>query len=411
MGKEISIIVPVYNVDGYLERCIESIQSQTMKDLEILLVDDGSTDASGAICDRYAEADSRIRVLHKPNGGLVGARQAGIRMSTGKYVAFADSDDWMEADMYGSLYECACRQNADAVIEGMKEDVLGEIREKKNLMPEGVYHSEEDVDFFVGGMISCEDYFCSGVQPYLWNKLFKRELVMRHMPGIDSRIKVGEDAVAVYPMLAMAERKVVSGECHYHYCIREDSMMTRIDEAKKEYDNARLVDKALIDFFEKSGALCRVEQQLKRYTVCNVLTRAYAISAELVGEELFPFQNIQQGKPLVIYGAGAFGRAVHGYIAARKAWKLKAWVDADAERYRRLCMPVQTLEETEIGAEDIIVIAMLRKKAKETVEKRLIEHGARLEQIRWIEGLSDSAVESLCGQNALMDKKPENART
>ena len=71
MGKEISIIVPVYNVDGYLERCIESIQSQTMKDLEILLVDDGSTDASGAICDRYAEADSRIRVLHKPNGGLV----------------------------------------------------------------------------------------------------------------------------------------------------------------------------------------------------------------------------------------------------------------------------------------------------------------------------------------------------
>ncbi len=76
-----------------------------------------------------------------------------------------------------------------------------------------------------------------------------------------------------------------------------------------------------------------------------------------------------------------------------------------------MCMPVQTLEETEIGAEDIIVIAMLRKKAKETVEKRLIEHGARLEQIRWIEGLSDSAVESLRGQNALMDKKPENART
>lgn len=382
-----------------------------MRNLEIVLVDDGSTDASGDICDQYAAADSRIRVLHRQNGGLVSARQAGIKMSTGKYIGFADSDDWMETVMYESLYEKARQQNADVVIEGMKEDVLGQSREKKNLIPEGIYCSEEGARLFYSSMISCEDFYCAGIQPYLWNKLFKRELVMRHMPGIDSRIKVGEDAVAVYPMLAMAERKVVSGECHYHYCIREDSMMTRIDEAKKEYDNARLVDKALIDFFEKSGVLSRVEQQLKRYTACNVLTRAYAISAELVGEELFPFQNIQQGKPLVIYGAGAFGRAVHGYISARKAWKLKAWVDADAERYRRLCMPVQTLEETEIGAEDIIVIAMLRKKAKETVEKRLIEHGARLEQIRWIEGLSDSAVESLCGQNALTDKKPENART
>ena len=401
MERKVSIIVPVYNVERYLPRCIESIQGQTMKDLEILLVDDGSTDASGEICDGYAAADPRIRVLHKQNGGLVSARQAGIRMSTGKYVAFADSDDWMEADMYGSLYEKARSQDADAVIEGMKEDVLGDGKEKRNLMPEGFYGPKEDAAFFCSKMISCEDFFCAGVQPYLWNKLFKREIVMRHMLGINPHIKVGEDAAAVYPMLAMAERKVVSRECHYHYCIRNTSMMHSFEDARKEYENAGLVDKALRDSFERLGILSQVEGQLKRYMACNVLTRAFGATAGFSEEGLFPFQDIPQGKAVVVYGAGAFGKAVHSFASGAGAWNLKAWIDADAMRYRRLGMPVRTLEEAEVSAEDIVVIAVLRRKTKEVVEERLISHGVRREQIRWIEGLSDSAVERICKQEVL----------
>lgn len=400
MEREISIIVPVYNVERYLPRCIESIRHQTMKDLEILLVDDGSTDASGEICDRYAAADPRIRVLHRPNGGLVSARQAGLRASAGRYVAFADSDDWMEDDMYGSLYEKARSQDADAVMEGMKEDVLGDSRERRNLMPEGPYCSEEDAEFFCGRMISCEDFFCAGIQPYLWNKLFRRELAMRHMPGIDPHIRVGEDAAAVYPMLAMAGRKVVSGECHYHYCIRESSMMHSLEDAGKEYGNAALVDKALKGSFERLGILSRVEGQLKRYMACNVLTRAFGAAAGLSAEGLFPFRDVRQGKAVAVYGAGAFGRAVHGYVSGTGAWNLKAWVDADAGRYRRLGMPVRTLEETEIGAEDIVIIAVLRRKTKEAVEEQLTGHGVRRGQIRWIEGLSGGAVERLCGLGA-----------
>ena len=400
MEREISIIVPVYNVERHLPRCIESIRRQTMKDLEILLVDDGSTDSSGEICDRHAAEDPRIRVLHRQNGGLVSARQTGLRMSTGRYVAFADSDDWMEADMYGSLYEKARSQDADAVLEGMKEDVLGDIREKRNLMPEGLYCSEEDAELFCGRMISCEDFFCAGVQPYLWNKLFRRELAMGHMLGIDPRIRVGEDAAAVYPMLAMAGRKAVSGGCHYHYCIREGSMMHSSDDATKEYGNARLVDRALRGSFGRLGILHQMDGQLKRYMACNVLTRAFGATAGLSADGLFPFRDVRQGKAVAVYGAGAFGRAVHGYVSGTGAWDLKAWIDADAGRYRRLGMPVRTLEETGIGAEDTVIIAVLRKKTKEAVEGQLIGHGVRREQIRWIGGLSDSAVERLCGLEA-----------
>lgn len=96
----ISIIVPVYNVEKYLERCIESIVNQTYKDIEIILVDDGSPDNCPVICDRYAEKDNRIKVIHKQNGGLINARKSGLEIAQGDYIGFVDSDDWIEPEMY-----------------------------------------------------------------------------------------------------------------------------------------------------------------------------------------------------------------------------------------------------------------------------------------------------------------------
>ena len=97
---QISVIVPVYNVQRYLRRCVDSILSQTFSNLEVILVDDGSPDRCGAICDEYAAADPRVKVIHKPNGGLSSARNAGIEAAAGEYLAFVDSDDWLDADMF-----------------------------------------------------------------------------------------------------------------------------------------------------------------------------------------------------------------------------------------------------------------------------------------------------------------------
>ena len=103
----ISVIVPVYNVEKYLRQCLDSIINQTYRNLEIILVDDGSTDSSGIICDEYAQIDARIKVIHKENGGLSSARNAGLDVCTsgGDFIAFVDSDDWLEPDMYERLYE------------------------------------------------------------------------------------------------------------------------------------------------------------------------------------------------------------------------------------------------------------------------------------------------------------------
>lgn len=115
----ISVIIPVYNVEQYLVRCMNSVLNQTYKNLEIILVDDGSTDNSGIMCDEYAEKDSRVKVIHKSNGGLSSARNAGLDIAKGEYIGFVDSDDWISADMYSMLYELINRGNYDISICGI----------------------------------------------------------------------------------------------------------------------------------------------------------------------------------------------------------------------------------------------------------------------------------------------------
>ena len=141
MEKKISVIVPVYKVEEYLCRCVDSIINQTYKNLEIILVDDGSPDSCGRICDEYAEKDSRIKVIHKENGGLSSARNAGLDIATGDYIGFVDSDDFIDAEMYSMLYEMI--KNADVEISGVngrsfveEEHLLPYIAGRKNISKE-----------------------------------------------------------------------------------------------------------------------------------------------------------------------------------------------------------------------------------------------------------------------------------
>lgn len=118
MPPKVSVVVPVYNVERYIHQCVDSLINQTLKDIEIILVDDGSPDGCGAICDAYAKQDARIRVVHKANGGLASARQAGLELVKGLYCIACDSDDWVDLDMYETLYNKAILEDADMVVCG-----------------------------------------------------------------------------------------------------------------------------------------------------------------------------------------------------------------------------------------------------------------------------------------------------
>ncbi|GAE35933.1 glycosyltransferase family 2 protein [Halalkalibacter akibai] len=157
MIPKISIIVPVYNVELFLHKCIISILSQTFKDFELILINDGSTDKSGEICDVYSQKDSRIKVIHKKNEGQSSARNKGLEIARGDYIGFVDSDDWIEQDMYKTLYESSIKANADIAVIGFRE-----VNEKGNVLSEYLPQN-----LLLGEILK---------KAYPWNKIFKRDL-------------------------------------------------------------------------------------------------------------------------------------------------------------------------------------------------------------------------------------------
>lgn len=217
----ISVIVPVYNVEAYLPRCIDSILAQTYRNLEIILVDDGTKDASDKICDAYAEKDNRIRVIHKPNGGLSSARNAGIDIATGEYLAFVDSDDWIEPDTYEHLLSAALRYDVKLVCAG-RYDVDSATGEKKK----GLCPPREEV--VTGTEMARRIFLWENMDSASWDKLYHRCLFreIRFPLG-----KIVEDVPIMYLIALDAGKVAMCDKPVYNYYHRPGSITTaRISE-------------------------------------------------------------------------------------------------------------------------------------------------------------------------------------
>lgn len=206
----ISIIIPVYNGEKYLRPCIDSILHQTYQHWELLLIDDGSPDSSGAICDEYA-SDPRISVVHKENGGQASARNQGVAMAKGEYISFVDCDDWLETDMYERMVQTMHSQQAEIIICGYIEEYKS--RQKK-VHADGemkVYEASEALKLVLRGKIGS----------YLWSMLFRREVVQELMPDLNPY----EDHATIFKWISHAHRVVVLHQAFYHYRQLESSSL------------------------------------------------------------------------------------------------------------------------------------------------------------------------------------------
>lgn len=212
---KISIIVPVYNVEKYLSRCIESILNQSITDLEIILVNDGSKDSSGKICDQYAERDSRIKVIHKINEGPSVARNIGIECSSGSYIGFVDSDDYIAEDMYEVLLNNIEKENADISMCDLIHCYEGEVISTECEKEYCVWDSKEAIKVVMEAKKT-------SVTPV--NKLYKRELFeqIRYPKDISS----GEDGFVIIDLLLISKKVVFTSEKKYYYIHRKNSITT-----------------------------------------------------------------------------------------------------------------------------------------------------------------------------------------
>lgn len=207
----ISVIVPIYNTKPYLRKCVDSILAQTHRDLEVILVDDGSPDGSGAICDDYARKDSRVRVVHKPNGGLSDARNAGMAIMTGQYVGFVDSDDWIEPTMYEKLLEALLRFDADMSIGGVADD-----SERSGAVTTFKTSDYGEAPFAEDRIAAMRRYFRGSWSA--WDKLYRAELFQ----GITYPVgEVNEDEAIVLHLLGRCRRVCYTNEVFYHYMHRD----------------------------------------------------------------------------------------------------------------------------------------------------------------------------------------------
>lgn len=216
MKPYLSIIVPIYNTERYLEKCIGSILEQKFGEYELILVDNGSTDKSLIICKTYEEKDSRIRVIHKEHGEVMSARKAGFDISQGKFVSFVDSDDWMEADYYDILMDYTKLEDVDIILmSGYQEDSGQKCRKVQTRLRQGVYHKNEIIKILVRG----------GIIPALWLKIFRSELVGKNINFISDNVFRGEDLLCSYACLMDAHTVMVQNNNQYHYVQHGSSLM------------------------------------------------------------------------------------------------------------------------------------------------------------------------------------------
>lgn len=244
----ISVIVPVYNVEKYLNRCIDSILSQTYQDYEVILIDDGSTDESGSICDWYSQKQEKIKVCHKENGGLMSAWMKGVEESSGNYLCFVDSDDWIEKEM---LYEM------EKELSGTVKEIVvcnhsidrenGERRLEKNGLFPGIYEGIKIENDMIPYILGNENRTVSFSRCM---KLISKELITDNIIFCNTSLKMGEDVSIMLPALLDVQRIVIMKDAYfYHYYYNKASTVHKYD--RNLYTNIQLLRQVMLNIVIK----------------------------------------------------------------------------------------------------------------------------------------------------------------
>lgn len=280
---KISIVMPVYNVEPYIRKCLDSVINQTYSNLEIICIDDGSTDNSGKICDEYVEKDRRIRVFHKHNGGVSSARNIGLNNLTGDYVGFVDPDDWIEPDMYEILMNASLNSNADISASNYTKDTAESSVIMTNTEAIGSLPFNRDKLILYAFK---RDYY-RGFGAYLCTKLFKSELINGLL--FDENISVGEDIIFFAQAAVKTRTAVYTDKPLYRYFQREVSLFHSGDINKRS--GSPIAYSNIINLFEENKIDPDIVIWVKRFYVYHASLLAELAYKQRNFEKLIFFQN------------------------------------------------------------------------------------------------------------------------
>lgn len=291
MFPKVSIIVPIYNVEKYIHRCIDSLINQTLADIEIILVDDESPDNCPKICDEYALKDTRIKVIHKKNEGLGLTRNAGIEIATGEYVAFIDSDDWVDLTMYETLYNTAQKEQCDTVYCSLQYYYSSsKIVPFKEVNSEQFFHGRKEVDNFLLDMLAPEPEYKSDVKYMVsvCKAIYSRDIIEKyHLRFISERKVASEDMIFHTQYLQIAQNVGFIPKYFYNYFQNTNSIThtyteSKIDRLKKFIIE---IDSTFSQYFPKETYFIRLQRKALHY-----LRNALYIKYQMTKKESFIHQ-------------------------------------------------------------------------------------------------------------------------
>ncbi len=277
---KVSIIVPVYNAEKYLERCITSLKNQSLSDIEIILVDDASSDLSPEMCDKAAKEDLRIKVIHKENAGAGMARNAGLGIATGKYIGFVDCDDYVMPDMFQTLYEKAEKYNADLVMSGVLF-VDGNIFNDEGACVQKLYfdadthfETKEELQRLRMGIVGAlpEDADDSKYGMSIWKNLFRHDSIKKNnIAFVSEREMLSEDALFMIDYIFCIEKATGIREAFYNYCRNGDSISKSYK--KDRFEKSLVFINAVEERFKKDIAPEAYQIYIDRFwqAMCRVL--------------------------------------------------------------------------------------------------------------------------------------------
>lgn len=379
----LSVIVPIYNSEEYLLECVTSIIDQTYKNLEVILVDDGSTDSSGILADELCETDARIKVIHKKNGGILSAKYAGIVDAHGSYITFVDADDWIDLNMYQILIDKMTDSRADLVTSGhfafCSDGQTVAMYDK--YIAEGIYEKSEINDVILPIMLFDGRTDTWSFDPSTCCKIYCREHLIPILEKVRSKtFYFGEDQVITYLYVLQAERVCCTHKCFYYHRQRK----------KNELTPYFITD----EFFQKLNELYYfMYGEFKNHEHKDILTKQLDYSFSLHTKRkiekygtrkkhepyyLFPFHKVQPNAKYVIYGAGRTGRIYVEQIRSINYGVIAAWVDQNYLEIGNGVCPPQVLTYVKY---DYVVIALVSEEAAKEIKRCLLEMGIEEEKI------------------------------
>lgn len=373
---KVSIVIPVYNTASYLRECLDSVVSQTLRDIEIILVDDGSTDGSTDICREYEVADSRIRLIIQENAGAAAARRTGTEIATSSYIGFVDSDDIIDADLYEVLldYMGDCDLVTSSAVSG---NAIW-----KDGIPAGIYSTNEEMQYVLDNFIMLGDSYTRGITATNSCKLFKTVLARKVFEEIEPKIYFGEDAEFMYRYILQCKSIRVTELCKYYYRMRGSSAS---HSAHNDFmTNLNILYLSMRKAFIGHPCEARLMEQLQAYIahyLCTVPGRMGFSEKTRFIKYVNPMYNELLDKKVALYGAGVVGKDYYLHMI-RNGISPAIWVD---RRYNELQSnyQIKPIEELLTAEYDCIVIAVLEKELAEGITDELIELGINQKLIIW----------------------------